>query len=99
MIRPLRLTRRGVLRLAAAFPIPGLVSRLKAAGPGPIITRLSNYMSDAGARALPAEAAEKTKHHILDTLAAMISGADLPPGRVATQHPPDHPGANPATTP
>src|SRR6202040_4262915 len=26
---------------------------------------------------------EKAKHHILDTLAAMISGSDLPPGRAA----------------
>jgi 2-methylcitrate dehydratase PrpD len=34
-------------------------------------------------RPLPAEVAEKTKHHLLDTLAAMISGARLPPGRKA----------------
>jgi len=28
---------------------------------------------------------ERTKHHILDTLAAMISGSRLPPGRLAIQ--------------
>jgi 2-methylcitrate dehydratase PrpD len=44
---------------------------------------LSTYMSEAGGRDLPADAAEKTKHHILDTLAAMVSGVDLPPGQVA----------------
>jgi 2-methylcitrate dehydratase PrpD len=46
---------------------------------------LSVYMSEAANRALPDEAAEKTKQHILDTLAAMISGSELPPGRTALQ--------------
>src|SRR6185436_13148082 len=48
-----------------------------------VIERLSAYMAEAGARGLPADAVEKTKHHILDTLGAMISGADLPPGKTA----------------
>jgi len=47
--------------------------------------RLSAYMSEAGSRALPAEVVEKTKQHILDTLAAMVSGSELPPGRTALQ--------------
>jgi 2-methylcitrate dehydratase PrpD len=42
-------------------------------------------MSAAQARDLPAEVIEKTKQMILDTLAAMISGSGLPPGRVAIQ--------------
>jgi len=50
---------------------------------GPIMTRLSTYMSEAASHALPAEVVEKTKHMILDTLAAMISGSDLPPGKFA----------------
>src|SRR5262249_35572169 len=37
----------------------------------------------AAARPLPADVLEKTKHHVLDTFAAMVSGAALPPGRVA----------------
>ena len=41
---------------------------------------LSKYMADAKARALPAEAELHAKHHLLDTLAAMISGSDLHPG-------------------
>jgi len=50
---------------------------------GPIMTRLSTYMSEAASHALPAEVVEKTKHMILDTLAAMISGSELPPGKFA----------------
>jgi 2-methylcitrate dehydratase PrpD len=49
----------------------------------PIMTRLSAFMSAAANAALPAEVVEKTKHMILDTLAAMISGSELPPGRFA----------------
>jgi 2-methylcitrate dehydratase PrpD len=45
--------------------------------------RLSAYMSEAGQRPLPEEALEKTKQHILDTFAAMVSGAELAPGRFA----------------
>src|SRR5258707_14180696 len=50
-----------------------------------IMERLSVYMSEAASRSLPAEVMEKTKQHILDTLAAMISGSELPPGRTALQ--------------
>jgi 2-methylcitrate dehydratase PrpD len=46
---------------------------------------LSAYMSEAAGRTLPDEVAEKTKQHILDTLAAMISGSQLEPGRTALQ--------------
>jgi 2-methylcitrate dehydratase PrpD len=42
-------------------------------------------MSEARDRALPDEVAEKTKQHIVDTLAAMISGSELTPGRAALQ--------------
>ena len=49
----------------------------------PIMTRLSTFMSLAAAAPLPAEVVEKTKHMILDTLAAMISGSELPPGKFA----------------
>ena len=49
------------------------------------MTRLSNYMSAARDASLPENVIEKAKHHILDTFAAMISGAELPPGRAAIQ--------------
>src|SRR5689334_10924845 len=51
----------------------------------PAMTRLSAYMADARNRALPEEVVEKTKHHVLDTIASMVSGSDLPPGRAAIQ--------------
>jgi len=58
----------------------------QAAGPSAETRALSDYMSGAAARALPADAAEQAKHHLLDTLAAMISGTALPPGAAAQDH-------------
>jgi len=55
-------------------------------GPGPQMSTLSEYMSAAGARALPADAAEQAKHHLLDTLASMVSGSQLAPGQAALRH-------------
>lgn len=52
---------------------------------GPVMKRLSGYMSAAAARPLPAPVIEAAKQHLLDTLAAMISGATLAPGRAALQ--------------
>jgi 2-methylcitrate dehydratase PrpD len=45
--------------------------------------RLSAHIAGALRRPLPPAVTEKTKHHLLDTLAAMVSGARLPPGRRA----------------
>lgn len=52
----------------------------------PVIAELAAYMAAARRRALPAAVSEKTKHHILDTLAAMVSGTRLLPGRKAVQY-------------
>jgi 2-methylcitrate dehydratase PrpD len=49
----------------------------------PVMQRLSNYMAEAASRPLPTEVSEKAKEHILDTVASMVSGAELPAGRVA----------------
>ena len=46
------------------------------------MARLSAYMSEAKDRALPEMVIERIKEHVLDTFAAMISGCDLPPGRI-----------------
>src|SRR5215468_9270441 len=51
----------------------------------PVMTKLSAYMSEARGRAIPAKVVEETKYRVLDTLAAMISGSELPPGRQALQ--------------
>jgi 2-methylcitrate dehydratase PrpD len=45
---------------------------------------LSTYMARAMTRRLPPKVVEKAKHHILDTLAAIISGSRLVPGEKAT---------------
>src|SRR5438067_2624000 len=46
----------------------------------PVMSQLSAYIASALRRPLPPAVIEKTKHHILDTLAAMISGSRLAPG-------------------
>jgi 2-methylcitrate dehydratase PrpD len=47
----------------------------------PVMSQLSTYIAQALRKPLPAPVAEKTKHHILDTFAAMVSGSRLLPGR------------------
>ena len=59
-------------------PVP-----LRAAEVSAVMTALSEYMAAAKDRALPGPIVEHTVHHVLDTVAAMISGAELPPGRAA----------------
>lgn len=48
-----------------------------------LIARLCDYVLEAIDRPLPDEVREKTKQHVLDTIAAMVSGAELKPGRLA----------------
>jgi 2-methylcitrate dehydratase PrpD len=48
-----------------------------------IMRRLSAYMSEARARELPADVVERARRHVLDALAAMVSGSELVPGRNA----------------
>jgi 2-methylcitrate dehydratase PrpD len=50
------------------------------------MSTLSQYMSNAAARALPADVVEHAKHHIVDTFAAMVSGSELPPGHAALRY-------------
>ena len=49
----------------------------------PMMAELAQYIAEALEKPLPEAVAEKTKHHVLDTLAAMISGSKLPPGEMA----------------
>src|SRR5579862_1150589 len=92
----MRTTRRNLLKSAAVLALPWRFAR--AANPAsPVILKLGNYMAEAGARALPEDVVEKTKHHILDTLAAMVSGAELPPGKVALAMAKAHAGEKTAT--
>jgi 2-methylcitrate dehydratase PrpD len=45
--------------------------------------RLSSYIASALRRPLPPTVVEKTKHHLLDTIAAIVSGSRLEPGKKA----------------
>ncbi|PYS36424.1 MAG: MmgE/PrpD family protein [Acidobacteria bacterium] len=84
----MKLTRRRVLQGMSGMFAAAIFRRPPAfAGepPSAVMTRLSIYMSEARNRVLPEEVLEKAKHHILDTFAAIISGAELPPGRAAIQ--------------
>ena len=71
----------GSLEPASALPVqtPTLQPPISA-----VMARLSAYMSEARNRALPTQVLEHTKWHVLDTVAAMVSGSELAPGRAAT---------------
>jgi 2-methylcitrate dehydratase PrpD len=82
----------GLAFAATAVPAPVLgafsspqQSIASKSGDGSIMNALSTYMNEAANRPLPDEVAEKTKHHILDTLGAMVSGSKLLPGQRALQ--------------
>jgi 2-methylcitrate dehydratase PrpD len=49
----------------------------------PLMKTLATYMAGAAKKPLPKAVAEKTKHHLLDTIAAMVSGSRLLPGTKA----------------
>ena len=49
----------------------------------PLMKTLATYMAAAAKKPLPKAVAEKTKHHVLDTIAAMVSGSRLLPGEKA----------------
>ena len=53
---------------------------------GGLMKTLTDYMVHARTTKLPEEVAVKGKHHILDTLAAIVSGASLPPGELALKY-------------
>jgi 2-methylcitrate dehydratase PrpD len=61
------------------------------------MSALSAYMSAAGTRALSEEVTEHTKHHLLDTIASMISGSELPPGQAAQRYIREHGGSGAMT--
>src|SRR5207237_3607248 len=85
---PQTLTRRSLLQHAVWITATAAFPRLAmAAGQevSPAMEKLSAYMAEARNRALPENVVRETKHHILDTFAAMVSGSELPPGRLAIE--------------
>src|SRR5437899_9802921 len=80
------LTRRSFLKYGAWISAASAFPRLAMAFAqdlSPVMEKLSAYMAEARNRALPENVARETKHHILDTFAAMVSGSELLPGRLA----------------
>jgi 2-methylcitrate dehydratase PrpD len=59
---------------------------LRESATGNVTGRLARYMVEAGERQLPPPILRDAKHRILDTIGAMISGAVLRPGVLATQY-------------
>jgi len=51
-----------------------------------ITERLARYMAQARERRLAPDVAREARHRILDTLAAMVSGAHLKPGEMAVRY-------------
>jgi 2-methylcitrate dehydratase PrpD len=104
-----KLSRRNLLELAgltigaATLPSPSVfalnsMGQDKPARPaGPVMSHLSAYMSEAANQSLPDEITEKAKHHILDTIAAMISGSTLLPGKRALEFAQAHGGEDTCT--
>jgi 2-methylcitrate dehydratase PrpD len=79
----------GGLIAAAAFPAGDAL----AMGQAPAVrrstnvtARLARYMVEARDRRLPADVVLQAKHRILDTFAAMISGAHMTPGVVTIRY-------------
>ena len=67
--------------IAGASLLPAARSRAQAIGS--VMETLSDYMAAARERPLPSEVIEHAKHHVLDTVAAMVSGTELLPGHAA----------------
>jgi 2-methylcitrate dehydratase PrpD len=51
-----------------------------------ITGRLARYMVEARERGLAPDVAREARHRIVDTLAAMVSGAHLKPGEMAIRY-------------
>src|SRR6202012_2704046 len=96
-------SRRHLLRMTAAAAVtaglPAVPAPPEAASPGPSATMntLSTFMSAARTRPLPEDVAEQAKYHLLDTIAAMISGSELPPGQAAQRYIREHSGTGAMT--
>jgi len=83
----------GGLIAAKAFPLsaeaiamPIAQADANRASATDVTGRLARYMAEARDRDLPSQVAREAKHRILDTLAAIVSGARLKPGEMAVRY-------------
>lgn len=80
-------SRRRILQSAGALAVVAASSIRIAAAPGADVTgRLARYMVAARDSALPEVATLACKHRVLDTFAAMVSGARMNPGVMAVKY-------------
>ena len=96
-------SRRGFLGMTATAAALGLsphraLAQPEGAGVGRVMSVLSTYMSAARTRALSTEVIEQAKYHLLDSLAAVISGSELPPGQAAQRYIREHGSSGGAIT-
>ena len=63
-----------------------LMKTKTAAQISPVMNEVSAYIARALRKPLPKKVVEKTKHHVLDTFAAMVSGSRLLPGKKAISY-------------
>jgi len=89
-----RLTRRRMLEsgagllAAAALPpaaVAGQAARETSAGAPDLTGRVARYMVAARQQPLPPDVLRETRHRVLDTVAAIVSGARLKPGEMAVR--------------
>ena len=59
---------------------------MQATAVSPLMKELSEYIAGALKKPLPAQIIERAKIHLVDTVAAMISGSRLLPGKAAIKH-------------
>jgi 2-methylcitrate dehydratase PrpD len=72
----------GFLLTAGAFPGRSIAFALQSDPEA--MTRLTGYLTQVKTRDLPPDVLAKAKYHVLDTLAAMVSGSQLKAGQAAT---------------
>jgi len=83
--------------VTAGLPSVRAIAQAAGSGPSATMTTLSTFMSAARSRPLPEDVAEQAKYHLLDTLAAIVSGSELPPGQAAQRYIREHSGTGPTT--
>jgi 2-methylcitrate dehydratase PrpD len=90
-------SRRTFLKISAnaaavALPPVRAFAQVQENASGRVMSTLTAYMTAARSQALPEDVVEQAKLHLLDSLAAMISGSELPPGQAAQRYVREHSG-------
>src|SRR5262245_738889 len=76
----------GAIPGSSAQAAPAASARTDADAISPATTTLADYVAKTLDRELPAEVVARTKLHVLDTFAAMLSGSRLKPGELAARY-------------